>query len=163
MKSRAMVALFTALVISAVGWGQQRPDFSGTWKLDVDRSDYGDLQGPNSRTDTISQHDGEITETVAAVQRHKEQSYVLRFSTDGRKTVLPAGAEIHIPPVTLQSISASWQGNTLVVIEWLKLDDTDLPARYVYSLSADRSELSMTLFLGETKPAAIFAFERVKE
>jgi uncharacterized lipoprotein YmbA len=163
VKSRAIVALFTILVVSATGWGQQKPDFSGTWKLNVDQSDYGDLQGPKSRTDTIEQHDDEITETVAAVQRHKDQSYVLHFNTDGRKTVFPPGTEIHIPPVTVQGISASWQGNTLVVIEWLKFDDNDLPARYVYTLSADRSKLSMTLFLGEAKPAATFVFERVRE
>ena len=163
MKSRLIAALLIVFVPSATGWGQQKPDFSGTWKLDVDQSDYGDLQGPNSRTDTIEQHEGEITETVVAVQRHKDQTYVLRFSTDGHKTVLPPGEQIHIPPVTVESIAASWQANTLVVIEWLKFDDIEIPARYAYTLSADRSKLSMTLFLGEAKPAATFVFERATE
>jgi hypothetical protein len=158
-----MVVLFAALVISAAGQGQQRPDFSGTWKLDVDKSDYGDLQGPSSRTDTIEQRDGEIMETVVAIQRHKKQNYVLHFSTDGRKTVLPAGTEIHIYPVMLQSISASWQGNSLVVMDGIRFEDSDLLAKYVYALSADKSELSMTLFLGEAEPAATFVFERVRE
>lgn len=163
MKSRAMFTLFVALTMSAAVWGQQRPDFSGTWRLDAAQSDYGDLQGPNSRTDRIEQHDGQITETVTTIQRHKDQSYVLHFSTDGRKTMLPAGEEIHIPPVMLHGISASWQGNTLVVVQWLSFDDFDLPARYVYALSADKNELTMTLFLGEKEPAATFVFERVRE
>jgi hypothetical protein len=163
VKSKLIAALLIVFMPSATGWGQQKPDFSGTWKLNVDQSDYGDLQGPNSRTDTIVQHEDEITETVVAVQRHKDQTYVLRFSTNGHKTVLPPGEVVHIPPVTLEGISASWQRNTLVVIEWLKLDDIELPARYVYRLSADRSKLSMTLFLGEAKPAATFIFERARE
>jgi hypothetical protein len=163
VKSQLIAALLIAFMPSATGWGQQKPDFSGTWKLNVDQSDYGDLQGPNSRTDIIAQHDDQITETVATVQRHKDQGYVLRFSTNGHKTVLPPGEEIHIPPVTLEGISASWQGNTLVVIEWLKFDDIELPARYAYTLSADRNKLSMTLFLGEAKPAATFVFERATE
>ncbi len=158
--ARVIVALFAALLMSATGWGQQTPDLSGTWKLNLAQSDYGDLQGPNSRTDMIEQRDGKITETVVAVQRHKQQSYVLHFSTDGRKTVLPAGAEIHIPPVTVQSISASWQGKTLVVMEELKYDDANLPARTLYVLSADRNELTMKLFLGGEGLAATFVFDR---
>ena len=158
--ARLILVLFTALVMSATGWSQQTQDLSGTWKLDLAQSDYGDLQGPNSRTDTIKQRDGEINETVVAVQRHKQQSYVLHFSTDGRKTVLPAGAEIHIPPVTVQSISASWQGKTLVVMEELKYEDADLPARTLYVLSADRNELTMKLFLGGEGLAATLVFDR---
>jgi hypothetical protein len=163
VKSQLIAALLIAFMASATSWGQKKPDFSGTWKLNVDQSDYGDLQGPNSRTDIIEQHGEEITETVATVQRHKSQSYVLRFSTNGHKTVLPPGEEIRIPPVRLQGISASWQGNTLVVIEWLKFDDIELPARYAYTLSADGGGLSMTLFVGEAKPAATFVFERATE
>jgi len=160
LKSRVIVALFTALLISSSGWGQRSPNFSGNWKLDVVHSDYGDLQGPSSRTDSIKQHDGEITETIAAIQKHKMQSYILRFSTDGRKTVFPEGAEIHIPPVHLRSISAVWKGNTLVVTESLHFDEYDIPARYLYDLSSDGNTLTMTLYLGEAEPAATFVFDR---
>jgi hypothetical protein len=160
VKTRAIVACIAALLVSTSAWGQQPANFSGVWKLDVDHSDYGDLQGPSSRTDIIEQHDGEITETVAAIYKHQNQSYVLHFSTDGRKTVFPAGAEIHIPPVRLFGIAAVWKGNTLVVTEWIHVDDYDIPARYLYDLSPDRSRLTMTLFLGEAKPAATFVFGR---
>jgi hypothetical protein len=160
VKTRAIVVCIAALLVSATAWGQQPPDFSGVWKLDVAHSDYGDLQGPSSRTDIIEQRDGEITETVAAMYKHHNQSYVLHFSTDGRKTVFPAGAEIHIPPVRLFGVAAVWKDDALVVTEWIHVDDYDIPARYLYELSPDRRRLTMTLFLGEAKPAATFVFSR---
>jgi hypothetical protein len=160
VKTRIIVAYIVALLVSLSAWGQQPPNFSGVWKLDVDHSDYGDLQGPSSRTDIIEQRDGEITETVAEIYKHQNQSYVLHFSTDGRKTVFPAGAEIHISPVRLFGIAAVWKDDTLVVTEWIHFDDYDIPARYLCDLSPDRSRLTMTLFLGVVKPAATFVFSR---
>jgi hypothetical protein len=160
VKTRAIAVCIAALLVSTSAWGQQPPNLSGVWKLDVDHSDYGDLQGPSSRTDIIEQHDGEITETVTAIYKHEPQSYVLRFSTDGRKTVFPAGAEIHIPPVRLFGIASIWKDNTLVVTEWIQVDDYDIPARYLYDLSPDGSRLTMTLFLSGAKPAATLVFDR---
>ena len=160
MKTRAIVVCIAALLVSTSVWGQLPANLSGVWKLDVGHSDYGDLQGPSSRTDIIEQLDGEITETVAAIYKHQNQNYVLHFSTDGRKTVFPAGAEIHIPPVRLFGIAALWKANTLAVTEWIHIDDFDVPARYLYKLSPDRSRLTMNLFLGTEKPAATFVFSR---
>jgi hypothetical protein len=160
VKTRNVVAYITIFVLSSFAWGQRPPNLSGVWKLDVDNSDYGDLQGPSSRTDIIEQHDVEITETVAAIYKHQPQNYVLHFTTDGRKTVFPRGAEIHIPPARLFGIAAMWNDNALVVSEWIHVDDYDIPARYLYDLSADGSRLTMTLFLGAAKPAATFVFSR---
>lgn len=102
----------------------------------------------------------QVTETVRAIQKHKHQGCILHFSTDGRKTVFPPGAEIHIPPVRRLSISAIWKGNTLAVTEGLHFDDNDIPARYLYDLSSDGNQLTMTLFLGEAQPSATFVFYR---
>jgi hypothetical protein len=160
VKIRTIVACITVLLFYCSAWGQQPPNLSGVWSLDVAHSNYGDLQGPSSRTDIIEQRDGEITETVAAIYKRHNQSYVLHFSTDGRKTVFPAGEEIHIPPVRLLGIAAVWKDGTLVVTEWIHVDDYDIPAGYLYKLSPDGSRLTMTLFLGEVKPAATFVFSR---
>jgi hypothetical protein len=160
VKTRAIIACITAFLLFSSAWGQRPPDLSGVWRLDVDHSDYGDLQGPSSRTDIIEQHDGEITETVAAIYKHQPQSYVLHFTTDGRKTVFPPGAEIHIPPTHLFGIAATRKDNTLVISEWIHVDDVDIPARYLYDLSPDRSTLTMTLFFGQAKSSATFVFSR---
>lgn len=160
MKTRTIVACITVFLLSSFAWGQRPPNLSGVWKLDVDHSDYGDLQGPSSRTDIIEQHAAEITETVSAIYKHQPQSYVLHFTTDGHKTVFPPGEEIHIPPARLFGIAATWKGNTLVISEWIHVDDFDIPARYLYDLSPDGATLTMTLFLGQAKPSATFVFRR---
>ena len=160
MKSRTLAASITVFLLSSFVWGQRPPKLSGIWKLDVDHSDYGDLQGPSSRTDIIEQHDAEITETVSAIYKHRPQNYVLHFTTDGRRAAFPPGSEIHIPPARLFAVAATWQDNTLVISEWIHVDDFDIPARYLYNLSPDGTRLTMTLFLGQAKPAATFVFSR---
>jgi hypothetical protein len=161
MYRKIILALSIAALLSGYCRGQERPDFSGTWKLNLDKSDYGDLQGPSSRTDIIRQNNGEITESVTALQKHKPLDYTLRFSTGGLKTVFPPGAGIHIPPVTLQSISATWQDSALVVVEGLMLEGSNLTARYFYTLSPDGKTLTMTLLLDGRTPAATFVFDKV--
>jgi hypothetical protein len=139
---------------------QEHPNLSGTWKLNLATSDYGDLQGPDTRTDVIEQRDGRISESVTAEGRHRRQQYTLDFATDGTQTTLPPG--IKMGPVTILSVSARWQGASLVVTQNLRFHGATLVATNTYGLSADGHTLTIALaFGGDSKPAATFAFDRV--
>jgi hypothetical protein len=95
------LSLATALILFATPTtvrAQQHPNLSGTWKLNLATSDSGDLQGPDTRTDVIEQHDGRISESVTAEGRHRRQQYTLDFATDGTQTTLPPGIKMGPPP-----------------------------------------------------------------
>ncbi len=162
MKMKMLVSLLILLLLPQKMHALQRPNFNGTWRLNVALSDYGDLQGPSSRTDIIEQHENAITESVKDIQKHQEQRYVLHFSTDGKETIFAHGTGIHVAPVTIQSISANWQGDTLILKEAITYDESDLLATYRYTLSPDKQKLKINLILGAPKPAATFIFDRVK-
>lgn len=155
--------LATALIIFATATtvrAQEHPNLAGTWKLNLATSDYGDLQGADTRTDVIEQHDGRIIETVTAEGRHRRQQYTLDFSTDGTQTTLPPG--IKMGPVTILSVSARWQGASLVVTQNLRFQGATLVATNTYTLSADRHTLTIALALGgDSETAATFSFDRV--
>jgi hypothetical protein len=139
---------------------QQHPDFSGTWKLNLDKSDYGDLQGPDTRTDIIEQRDGHITERVTAAGRHRTQQYTLDFATDGTSTALPPDTKMGI--VVILAVSSRWQGSALIVTQNLRFQGAPLVAINRYTLSADANTLTIALaFSSDSDPAATFVFDRV--
>ncbi len=159
---RKIVTVLIAILLSCFpAWSQDKTDFSGTWKLNLAKSDYGDLQGPSSRVDTIRQEGTNITESVVSTQRHQAQNYTMAFSTDGNKTMLPEDARVRIGYVTLQSISATWVGSSLVVLQGVHFEDYDIAARNTYTLSGDGETLTITLSLNGDQPVAKYVFDRV--
>jgi hypothetical protein len=155
--------LFAALLMFTLApdlRAQKRPDFSGTWKLNVAKSDYGDLQGPESRTDVIEQHDGRIREGVTAEGRHRRQQYTLSFATAGSETALPPDTRMGV--VTILTVSARWQENALAVTQHLKFQGAALIAIHTYLLSDDGNTLTMRLSLnGGSRADATFIFDHV--
>jgi hypothetical protein len=139
---------------------QSHPDLSGTWRLNLDKSDYGDLQGPETRIDVIEQHDGRISESVTAEGRHRKQKYTLLFTTDGTPATLPEGTRMGT--VLLRKVSAVWQDTTLIVTQGLVFQGAPLVTISRYTLSADATTLTMALgFAGDPETAATFVFDRV--
>jgi hypothetical protein len=139
---------------------EPHPDLSGTWRLNPDKSDYGDLQGPETRIDVIEQHDGQIRESVTAEGRHRKQRYTLLFTTDGTPATLPEGTRMGT--VLLRKVSAVWQDTTLIVTQKLEFQGAPLVTISRYTLSADATTLTMALgFAGDPETAATFVFDRV--
>lgn len=161
MPRTVTIALLAMLCFCNCMEAQDKPDLSGTWKLNLAKSDYGDTPGPSSRTDTIEQRGESISESVESEYRNKPQRYTLEFSTDGKKRVLPPGAGVNVGSTTLKSIFASWQGPSLVVTEILNFQGLDLPAKNTYTLSGDGSTLTIAVSLGGGDTAFQYVFDRV--
>lgn len=159
MPGRILLILFLLLVVAPTTRAQGHPDLSGTWKLNLDKSDYGDLQGPETRIDVIEQHENHVSDRVTTEGRHRKQQYTLLFTTDGSETTLPP--ETKMGSVTILSVSAKWQGETLVVTQKLRFQGAPLVATNAYQLSDDGKTLTIALALGGgSVPAATFAFDR---
>jgi hypothetical protein len=155
------ILLVIALVLAApMTRAQAHPDLSGTWKLNLDKSDYGDLQGPETRIDVIEQHDGHVSERVIAEGRHRRQEYTLLFAADGSETALPPGTKMG--SVTILGVSAKWQDAALVVTQRLRFQGAPLMAANTYTLSADGRTLTIAVALGNgSRTAAMFVFDRI--
>lgn len=160
MCGRVLFASLLMFILAPNLRTQKRPDFSGTWKLNLAKSDYGDLQGPESRTDVIEQHDNRISESVTAEGRHRRQQYALSFATDGSETALPPDTRMGV--VTILTVSAHWRENILAVTQHLKFQGATLVATDAYLLSDDGNTLTMILSLnGGSRTDATFVFDRV--
>jgi len=62
MRSHASRVFFAALL--AASWGllqaQAKPNFSGTWKLNAGKSNFGPMPAPETRTDKITHQDPDL-------------------------------------------------------------------------------------------------------
>lgn len=125
--SRTLVFAF-ALALSS--YAQTKANFSGTWKLNVAKSDFGPMAAPQSRTDVIEQTDGSIKDTVTAVNQQGNVNYTLVIKTDGTESAVKLGQRD-------AKISAVWNGPMLVVSTKLDYDGNDVQIKSQWTLSDD--------------------------
>jgi hypothetical protein len=107
-----------------------KPNFSGTWKLDISKSDFGVLPPPNSHVDVIEHNEPVLKVSTSEDGQQGKQDYTLNLTTDGKEATNNAGG------LELKSI-LTWEGSNLVENIKLKFQDNDVTVRDVWQLSDD--------------------------
>jgi hypothetical protein len=132
---------------------QQKTDFSGTWKLNVAKSDFGPLPGPTSRTDVIAHKEPSISNHVTTEGPQGKLDYVANYTTDGKETTNTVGERV-------SKSTAKWDGNKLVVNTKLKINDSDVDVVATWELAADGKTLTISVHLasamGEADQKLVF-------
>ena len=139
------VVAVATMVLAGTSFAQAKPDFSGTWKLNVDKSDFGPVPGPTAQTDVIEQSGNTLKINVTAEGEQGKMQYTEVLTTDGKEVAIPADSPgAHpAPEVTLQSISAAWDGATLNVSQKLTYGGDPVTGVSHYTLSADGKVLTI--------------------
>jgi uncharacterized protein involved in exopolysaccharide biosynthesis len=137
MNKLLFFALFVCL--SAVtGMAQEKPDFSGNWRLNVSKSDFGVLGGPDSRTDVISHKEPSITDQVSAKGAQGNVEYTIKYTTDGKEvTNQISGREV--------KSTLKWDGSVLKITGRFSVNDSDVDAQATWTLSADGKTLTIAV------------------
>ena len=131
--------VFSAVLLAAafgVLQAQAKPNFTGTWKLNVSKSDFGPLPAPDSRTDKITHADPDLTDAVTQSGQMGDLSAELKYSTDGKETTNTVrGNEI--------KSTAKWDGDELVIDGKASFNGSDVTLKDRWSLSADGKTLTI--------------------
>ena len=153
MLRKAMFATLALAALAVTAAAQSKPNFSGTWKLNVAKSDFGPIPGPDSRTDVIVHSDPSIKDSVTAEGQQGKQDYAINYTTDGKEVVNKVG------PREIKS-TAVWEGSTLVVNSKLSFNDNDITIKAVWTLSEDGKTLTQNVHLnspmGEADQKVVF-------
>jgi hypothetical protein len=153
MRSKVIVAVLGATALAASLAAQTKPDFSGSWKLNIGKSDYGVLPPSNSRTDVIEHKDPSLKVNVSDDGAQGQQNYTLVLTTDGKE------ATNHPGGLDMKNV-ATWQGSNLVVTTKLQFQGNDVSIKSTWSLSEDGKTLTESAHLespmGETDQKFIF-------
>lgn len=145
----AVMALVVALTLPAA----DKPDFSGSWKLNAARSDFGPMPPPD-KWDMVVEHKDpnlKIKTTMANAQmgeRNDEAEYV----TDGRET-----------PVKETTAKVTWEG-ALIVFKTSRTvnmqgEKVEIKSEEKWSLSEDGKTLTVDAKL--SAPMGEFEMKRV--
>jgi hypothetical protein len=107
---------------------QAAANFSGEWKLNLAKSDYGPVPQPEFMTRTIKHDDPSLQISSHQKGAQGEVTSELKYTTDGKPV------ENAKPP---SKGSAKWDGDKLVVDSVRDFQGADLKFHEVWSLSAD--------------------------
>ncbi|HET9512492.1 MAG TPA: hypothetical protein VFO95_01085 [Gemmatimonadales bacterium] len=127
------LAVATALPVSIAA--QDKPNFSGTWVLQTDKSDYGMMPPPMSRTDIIDHQEPKITIKRTAATGEGENKLDLVYAVDGKPWKNQAGE---------QEVTSTlhWEGQELVVVSEVDTPQGLATLTDRWSLSADGKTLT---------------------
>ncbi len=153
MLRKIFITLSIALLATGAGFAQAKPDFSGTWKLNVEKSDFGPLPAPTSRMDVIQHADPSLKDSVTAEAAQGKQNYAATYTTDGKEVTNKMG------PREMKSI-VTWDAATLVMNSKTNFNDNEVTIKSVWSLSADGKTLTQNIHfispMGEADQKQIF-------
>ena len=157
MLRKATFALSTLVLFAASLAAQSKPNFSGTWKMNPSKSDFGPLPATNSRTDVIEHNDPVLKINTTADTAQGNVTFATNYTTDGKPVVnkreSPAGAQ------EIKSTLA-WEGSKLVINSKLNIQDQEITLKAVWSLSEDGKTLTQnvhfTAQMGEADQTLVF-------
>ncbi len=146
----ALAALSIAILSSA----EAKPNFSGTWKLNAEKSDYGPIPAPEKLERKVIQTDSELKYSTTQINAQGEFKTDLAYPTDGTSTTnkTPRG------DVTGK---AKWDGDALVIDSQRKIQDVDITSNERWTISGDGKLLTIVNKLNT--PQGDFEIKQVLE
>jgi hypothetical protein len=118
------------LLTLAVGLVQAhaKTDFSGTWKANTGKSDFGPMPPPDSIVEKIVHADPSLKVNIAQTGGQGDMTYDQVFTTDGKECVN------HMADNEFKS-TLKWEGDDLVADTKGSFDGNDFTAKEHWTLS----------------------------
>jgi hypothetical protein len=141
MTTRQTAKLFSwAFLIMALALvqAQAKSDFSGTWKLNTGKSDFGAMPPPDTMTQKITHQDPSLKASVASTGgMNGDMSYDMSYTTDGKECVNKVGESEF-------KSTLKWDGDDLMVDTKGSFGGNEFTAKGRWTLSGDGKILTVT-------------------
>jgi hypothetical protein len=137
MKTKGVLSWILMAVIAAAGLSAAGPpDFSGTWVLNVPRSELAGQRPPQSKVQRLEHKGMDLVVTIDEINERGTVHGVARYTTDGQDS---------INDVLGSSMTSSigWEGNVMVMRTWGKFGNADIMLIDRWSLSPDGETLTI--------------------
>ena len=145
------IALIAILAMTAmVALAADKPDFSGNWKLNAAKSDFGQFPAPDKLEMKVDHKEPALNVTLTQVSQMGERISDAKYTTDGKECVNGEGR--------FQSTSTvAWDGSVLVTKSTRKFsrdgEEMVIQGEDRWTLSEDgktlTSEMKMVSSMGE--------------
>lgn len=133
-RTRAVLSLMFVLV-AAPATAQGVPNLSGTWVMDVSKSDFGMMPAPAGRTDVIDHKEPALVIKRTTMTPNGEVASTLTYAVDGKPYLNKAGGN------DISSV-LKWEGATLVVVSTVETPNGQATITDRFSVSEDGKVLT---------------------
>ena len=140
MKRAMFAATAALLLLTSAAWAQGTPNFSGTWKLDVAKSDFGPAPPPESIVMVIDHKEPNIKAATTQKSQMGDTSNETIVTTDGKENVnklRAMGAEQDVKSTT------RWNGNKLLTARTIEVQGMAINMSDTWELSDDGKVLTI--------------------
>jgi hypothetical protein len=140
MKTRNLASLVVLLLVLTCAFAAEKPDFSGEWKLNTEKSDFGPLPGPSKATEKTTHKEPKLHVIATGVADQGEYSAEFDFTTDGQECKNSfVGNEM--------TSTVTWEGNRLVLKSKINFPGLEVTSEERWSLSDDGTVLTKSVHL----------------
>lgn len=147
---RSLLVLLTLFILTLNA--ADHPNFSGSWKMNADRSDFGPLPKPTQYDRKIDYKDPVIRMSVHQVSTQGERTVDLNLRTDGKETT-------NTSATGEAKTVAQWNGRDLNLITTREMEGGNVISRETWTLSPDGKIL--TSITNMQTPKGIFTVRLV--
>jgi hypothetical protein len=128
----ALAGLSATLMMAA-----DKPDFSGSWKMNATKSDFGPMPAPDKLDWTVKHADPKLTySVVSAGGPQGDATYDLTYTTDGKDSVNKV-RDTEVKRV------AAWDGSKLVIKSKREVQGMEISLVETWTLSDDGKTLTI--------------------
>ena len=137
MNRRSMLTLLAlASLTAALAPAADKPNFSGSWKMNAGKSDFGPIPPPDKLERTIKHEDPKMNVNTLNVGAQGETKTEAVYTTDGKDSVNKmAGMDV-------KSVAA-WDGDKLIIKSKREIQGMEISMVENWTLSADGKILTI--------------------
>ncbi len=135
-KSYRRVLVLAAILLCVTMIAAAKPNFTGDWKLNAAKSQFGEMPAPSSMTNKITHDDPNLATHMKQVSDMGEMEMDAKYTTDGKECT----NTMRDNPVT--SV-VKWDGDALMFESKGKFGDADFTMKDKWTLSGDGKVLTI--------------------
>lgn len=127
-KLASVGALFGLLLLAGIQQAKAAPNFSGDWKMNIAKSDFGPVPAPEVLTRSIKHNDPALEIATHQKGARGEVNTELKYTTDGK----PCVNKVQGGDATG---TAKWSGDNLVIESAREFQGTPITSKETWTLS----------------------------
>jgi len=136
MTKRLAIFVFLALAIGGA-LAQAAPNYTGEWKMNASKSDFGPVPAPDKLTRKITHEDPNLAAVTTQSGQQGEVTTEVKYTTDGKDSVNT------IRGVEVKSV-VKWEGDKLIITYKRDIQGNELAFKETWTMGDEGKTLTIT-------------------
>jgi hypothetical protein len=136
MKTAKLLVMAVVVLTLCLGLAQAKANFTGDWKANAAKSDFGPMPPPEKFDQKITHNDPELKVATTIAGEFGEFTLDFTYKTDGKECV-------NTSPMGETKSVLTWDGDTLVIESKMSGDNGEMTMSDRWTLSEDGKTLTM--------------------